>query len=114
MSFNFFDIILIYILFLFGLLFIFLAKAFKDCRTVRIYKKIGAFLFLFSCTCFILGFIQSYTVAIKEDNLNLQDFISLESKDSFESQLDSLFISSDSGTMFDMNKTFREVKRIGE
>ena len=113
MSFNVFDIIVIYMLLLFGLLFIFLSKAFKDRRTVRIYKKIGAFLFLFSCTCFLVGFIQSYIEAVKEDNLNFQDFISLESKESFESQLDSLFISSDPGIIFDMNKMFREVKRIG-
>lgn len=113
MSFNVFDIILIYMLFLFGLLFIFTAKAFKDSRTVRIYKKIGAFLFLFSCTCFNLGFIQSYFVAVKEDKLNLQDFISLESKESFESQLDSLFISSDPGIVFDFNIKFGKVKRIG-
>ena len=112
MSFNVFDIIVIYILFLFGLLFIFLAKAFNDSRTVRIYRKIGAFLFLFSCTCFILGFIQSYIVAVKEDNLNLQDFISLESKESFESQLDSLFISSDPDMIFDINIKFRKAKRI--
>ena len=93
MSFNVFDIIVIYILFLFGLLFIFLAKAFKDRGTVRIYKKIGVFLFLFSCIFFLVGFIQSYIEAVKEDKLSLQDFISLESKESLESQLDSLFIS---------------------
>ena len=110
MVFNIFDIILLYILFLFGLLFIFLSKAFKDRRTVRIYKKIGTFLFLFSCTCFTLGFVQSYILAVKEDNLNLQDFISLESKESLESQLDSLFISSDPEIVFDINKMFGEAK----
>jgi len=112
MSFNVLDIILIYMLFLFGLLFILLAKAFTDRRTVRIYKKIGAFLFLFSCTCFLIGFIQSYIVAVKEDNLNVQDFISLEAKESFESQLDSLFISSDPELVFDIYKKFRKAKRF--
>ena len=91
MSFNVFDIILIYMLFLFGLLFIFLSKAFNDSKTIRIYRKIGAFLLIFSCMSFILGFIQSYIEAVKEDNLNLQGFISLESKESLETQLDSLF-----------------------
>ena len=114
MSFNVFDIIVIYMLLLFGLLFIFLSKAFKDQSTIRIYKKIGVFLFSFSCACFILGFIQSYIVAVKEDNLNLQNFISLESKDSLETQLDSLFISSDPEIVFDINKKSRKAKRFWE
>ena len=112
MSFNVFDIILIYMLFLFGLLFIFTAKAFKDCRTVRIYRKIGAFLLIFNCMSFILGFIQSYIVAIREDNLDMRDLISLEAKESFESQLDSLFMSSDPEIVFDIYKKFRKAKRF--
>ena len=112
MSFHVFDIIVIYVLFLFGLLSIFLAKAFTDRRTVRIYKKIGAFLLVFSCTCFIVGFIQSYIEAVKEDKLKMEDFISLESKESFESQLDSLFISSDPEMTLDIYKKFRKAKRF--
>lgn len=104
MIFKTFDIVLMYLFLLIGFQFIFLSFDLKITSGDKLLKHIGILLLSLSLAGFIFGIVQSYNVAVKEDNFKISKMFSEECIDSIGNQLDSLTENSEPETIFDIYK----------